>query len=568
MDPRLFDLIWEAYRQSGRERLHQRRVRLSLAVDQLDAAQPQQGCRQEEPAYARQGDGLLHSRREAEEAARDRPQDAGRRRRLLSELRIALRAFRRRQRPPLAQDEPQGADRAVPRRQDAARAVRRQAAARLQPGARLLPVAQEERQHRGRQPCQELRVRPRSGGLLAAFFGGGGGADDEEDSSTRRPSVGGRCFGSGAADQGGEAGQGRRQAAPRPDDASRSRPTSKPAKAESKAVKADNKIRILPPELANPVDLPSEPQPETIVAALPARDVPVPISAPRPQVDVGPADQIATAGLYAAPAQPGTGPSAADRSLADQTAAAEPQVALNIPLPMRRPGDAPPPECRQISRSEAEAVIVAAATDDVASDSDLQAPLPVMRPDDATDDEADEAADDEIAPIIAAGEDPAEGRRSLYGRIAAAGDAGGRGLPDFARGDHSGGEADGSDDDQLCGDAAHGAGQPSSRHRSDFGSQVRGQDHGQVGACVRQGGEARGQGGGRGGAAAGRALGVRQLLWRARDTKPPTFGQNLVRAAPSEVYTAGFQQGTVVADANRFTGKAVTFMTMARFRTN
>ena len=54
----------------------------------------------------------------------------------------------------------------------------------------------------------------------------------------------------------------------------------------------------------------------------------------------------------------------------------------------------------------------------------------------------------------------------------------------------------------------------------------------------------------------------------AQETKPPTFGQNLVRAAPSEVYTAGFQQGTVVADANRFTGNAVTFMTMARFGTN
>ena len=79
------------------------------------------------------------------------------------------------------------------------------------------------------------------------------------------------------------------------------------------------------------------------MAALPARDVPLPISAPRPQVDVGPADQIATAGLYAAPAQAGTAPSPAEELLPEQTAAAEPEVALNIPLPVRRPGNAPPP---------------------------------------------------------------------------------------------------------------------------------------------------------------------------------------------------------------------------------
>ena len=32
-------------------------------------------------------------------------------------------------------------------------------------------------------------------------------------------------------------------------------------------------------------------------------------------------------------------------------------------------------------------------------------------------------------------------------------------------------------------------------------------------------------------------------------TTVPSFAHNLVRAAPSEVYTAGFQQGTQVADA-------------------
>ena len=121
----------------------------------------------------------------------------------------------------------------------------------------------------------------RSGGLLAAFFGGGGGADDEEDSSGVNVASGGD------------------------DDAAASAPQPKATvKATAKAeTKIDNKIRILPPELANPVDLPPAAQQETIVAALPARDVPLPLAAPRPQVDVGAVDQ-SSGGLYATADQP------------------------------------------------------------------------------------------------------------------------------------------------------------------------------------------------------------------------------------------------------------------------
>ena len=35
--------------------------------------------------------------------------------------------------------------------------------------------------------------------------------------------------------------------------------------------------------------------------------------------------------------------------------------------------------------------------------------------------------------------------------------------------------------------------------------------------------------------------------------------------APREVYTAGFQQEDQAAVANRFSGKAVTFLSVARF---
>ena len=113
----------------------------------------------------------------------------------------------------------------------------------------------------------------RSGSLFAAFFGGGG-ADDEEDSSTVNVASSG--------DEGAAA------------------PAVQPKAVKAtqpKAESADNKIRILPPELANPVELPASAQQETIVASLPARDVPLPLAAPRPQVDVGAVDQ-SSMGLY------------------------------------------------------------------------------------------------------------------------------------------------------------------------------------------------------------------------------------------------------------------------------
>jgi hypothetical protein len=41
-----------------------------------------------------------------------------------------------------------------------------------------------------------------------------------------------------------------------------------------------------------------------------------------------------------------------------------------------------------------------------------------------------------------------------------------------------------------------------------------------------------------------------------------------LRSVASEVFATGFQRDTVVADASRFTGKAISFMPVARFQTN
>jgi hypothetical protein len=45
------------------------------------------------------------------------------------------------------------------------------------------------------------------------------------------------------------------------------------------------------------------------------------------------------------------------------------------------------------------------------------------------------------------------------------------------------------------------------------------------------------------------------------------FAVNTIRSAPKEVYTAGFQAGPT-PDPQRFSGKAVQFLSVAKFKTN
>ncbi|RUU27069.1 DUF882 domain-containing protein, partial [Mesorhizobium sp. M6A.T.Ce.TU.002.03.1.1] len=108
----------------------------------------------------------------------------------------------------------------------------------------------------------------RSGGLLAAFFGGG---EDEADDSADVAAA----------------------PAPKPK-------TVKPTNAKPAPVAKDSKlagIAIVSPEDAKraeipqiadaPAPEPEEDTPETIIAALPARSIPLPDFAPRPKTDVG-----------------------------------------------------------------------------------------------------------------------------------------------------------------------------------------------------------------------------------------------------------------------------------------
>ncbi|RTM09211.1 MAG: DUF882 domain-containing protein, partial [Hyphomicrobiales bacterium] len=50
-------------------------------------------------------------------------------------------------------------------------------------------------------------------------------------------------------------------------------------------------------------------------------------------------------------------------------------------------------------------------------------------------------------------------------------------------------------------------------------------------------------------------------------TTAPRYAYNIVHTPPTEVYTAGFQPESQTLDANRFTGNAVRFLAVARFQT-
>ena len=49
-------------------------------------------------------------------------------------------------------------------------------------------------------------------------------------------------------------------------------------------------------------------------------------------------------------------------------------------------------------------------------------------------------------------------------------------------------------------------------------------------------------------------------------TTAPRYAYNIVHTPPTEVYTVGFQPDGQALEANRFTGTAVKFLSVARFK--
>lgn len=343
------------------------------------------------------------------------------------------------------------------------------------------------------------------GGLFAALFGGG--ADEEEDT--------GEIAVAAVA------------------------PKAKPAvAAPAPAAKPLPGIAIVAPENAQRAELPQmadeapvDETPETILAALPARSVPLPNIAPRPQAEVGAAEpESMPFGTASAPLPEG------------EASPVEQQIAANVPLPTWRPNHTPPAELKP--EGEGNMLMALAATDDTpAVAAGAPAPLPTARPQDMTVEAAlaaaaDVPADDEGEgfEVAALAEQPEP--RSVFnepvmtaapapaakGAVAAVADTAGAAVKTTRKASRPVAEEAKPDPKAVVVAAAPDAAR----------------------WALRSG---------------------EQVTTVTTNTKAPGFAYNMVRTAPSEVYTAGFQKEQV-ADAQKFTGSAVKFLSVARFATN
>lgn len=351
----------------------------------------------------------------------------------------------------------------------------------------------------------------RGGGLLAALFGRS--ADEEEES-------GGAVVAS----------------------APREAPARKPAPPQKAVVEAkpdqpangDGKIRILPPELARPAEIPAaaEPQQETIVAALPSRDAPLPIAAPRPKLEVG-----------------------ENGAPLDEAAA---QVAMAVPLPSRRPDYTPPAELAPKEPMQVASTEPATVGEAIAA----AVPLPSGRPEDAQASLIAAALPDSVSALPeTAAYAPAE---PVSLQVAAAPLAEMEGFaaapeeiipepqPDHVASigatPRSALAASGPGIDPA---SVLGGVKTTPKSARPSAHDTKPDPRPMVIAAQPQ--------------AARWALDGNYIANNTEGTKAPSYAYKIVYSAPREVYTAGFQQGDVQAQANKFSGKAVTFLSVARF---
>ncbi|MER9350912.1 DUF882 domain-containing protein [Mesorhizobium sp. M0227] len=372
----------------------------------------------------------------------------------------------------------------------------------------------------------------KSGGFLSAFFGGG---DDEAEDSADVQTA---------------------SAAPPP----KARNLKPAAAAKTSNLPG---IAIVAPENARRAEIPQvteqqapEPEedtPETIIAALPARSIPLPDFAPRPKADVGAqqpenvpfamAEATATTEQAVATAH---APASVPFGLADATASANPaQVAVNnIPLPTWRPDNSLP---AALAAPPSKDVLMALAetADQGKTATDAFSVLPTARPEMARPDAVKAVLDEANAQVGAAdyqlaslsGSEPRSafndpGTNAAWPRDAV-----------VAR-------PAGSDPA-----AAIGAGVKTTRKESRATARdLKPGPKAMVVAAAPQ-------------AARWALTSGEHVAAVSSATTAPGYAYSIVHTPPSEVYTAGFQPSSQVADANRFTGNAVKFMSVARFQT-
>lgn len=383
----------------------------------------------------------------------------------------------------------------------------------------------------------------RSGGLLAALFGGG--ADEEED-------------------------VGETQVAAAPPKPVRQAPakqtvvaTAAPAPQPRAAVPG---IQVISPENARRVDLPladTAPvaeSPETVVAALPARSVPVPAFAPRPQAEVAPAQQqlAAVAETPAGPRPPSDIPfGMASGEPAPDVAPTTAETGLamaNVPVPTRRPDYKPEPD----------QTLVALAAEPAPLQAAVNAPIPAARPQDLTAQAAAKAKAETAsasqplavpAPAPAAPQQP----ETTIAALTAEEPASAFNPPAPAPAPAARVQAPAQAKPQVVAAAAPTSAETGPKTTSKAARPMA-QDTKPDRKTVVVAAEPK---------AARWALNSNQTVVNVSDsTTAPRFAYNMVRTAPKEVYTAGFQAEGAQSDAHRFSGSAVKFLSVARFATN
>ncbi|MDG4901704.1 MULTISPECIES: DUF882 domain-containing protein [unclassified Mesorhizobium] len=379
----------------------------------------------------------------------------------------------------------------------------------------------------------------RSGGLFAAWFGGGDDeADDSADVASAQPAPQPKAVKQVAAAKSGNSGSLPGIAIVSPQDAKRANI----------------------PQIADDSSDDSQPQqdtPETIIAALPPKEVPLPAFAPRPKADVGQqtaenvpfavADASATAEQAVATAHAPANVPFGMAAGAAQAAADPAQGAFNnVPLPTRRP-DLP----RELAPKDKGVLLALAETaSQDKSATDAFSVLPTARPDTGKPDEIKAVLEQASATTVAG----SSGAEYEVASLTAP-------EPRSAFNDPSGLDAAsprqaiaarpaGTDPAQAI-----GAGVKTTRKEARASANdLKPGPKAMVVATPPQ--------------AARWALGSGDNIATVSDpTTAPRYAYNIVHTPPSEVYTAGFQTDAQLPDASRFTGNAVKFLSVARFQT-
>lgn len=294
---------------------------------------------------------------------------------------------------------------------------------------------------------------------------------------------------------------------------------------------------------------PEPEQPATILAALPPRAVPVPRAAPRPDVGVGTSLGIQPQPAASAVAAADDAPTPPE-GVGDSAPVAV--AALDVPIPTRRPDHTPP---AQADASDAIAQVLAAAKEDPVQTASASAyvPLPSARPDGSV---QQSAATDTGYVLAALPQSRPQPQPSAGGPEDVAMPAVSPPLSSEKAGRPVSASQrlallEASTDAKPAALASRGA---------------------KTTAKAAKPGPHDGQPEPRPAVVPIKPDSTRwafsnESVIKARATTAPSFNSPIVRA-PDAVYTSGFQQGTLVADARRFTGNAVTFLSVAKFGRN